>query len=127
LKLEARQHLQRAQRLLAMVRSRAEVELPEVIAHTAYYAMHHAASAVFVEHGISLPKTHSGYVTRLSQLDREKGLQAKTEVARLSRSLERRLIADYQAEDTLTVDHARSARDEAIAFVSFCERLIRTT
>jgi len=124
LKEEARQHLQRARRLLAMVEARAEVELPEVIAHTAYYAMHHAALALFVDRGLALPKTHSGLITRLSQLDREASLQAKAEVGRLSRALDRRLIADYEAQDTLTVEHARAARNEAVAFVSFCERLI---
>ncbi|MDP2334717.1 MAG: hypothetical protein Q8M19_28905 [Reyranella sp.] len=87
-----------------------EIKLPEVIAHTAYYAMHHATLALFVERGLPLPKTHSGLITRLSQLDREASLP--------------RLIADYEAEDTLTVEHARAARDEAIAFVSFCERLL---
>jgi len=60
-------------------------------------------------------------------LDREKVLGAKTEVALLSRALDRRLIADYQAVDMLTVDHAKSARDDAVIFVAFCERLIETT
>lgn len=84
MKEEARQHLRRARRLLAMVEARAEIELPEVIAHTAYYAMHHATLALFVERELPLPKTHSGLITRLSQLDREASLQAKAEVGRLS-------------------------------------------
>jgi len=124
LSAEAKQHLQRALRLLAMVKVRAEIELLEVIAHTAYYAMHHAATAVLVTYSVAIPKTHSGLVTRLSLLDREKSLGAKTEVALLSRALDRRLIADYQAVDMLTVEHAKSARDDAVIFVSFCERLI---
>jgi hypothetical protein len=33
-------------------------------------------------------------------------------------------MADYQAVDTLTVEHAKSARDHAVVFVAFCERLI---
>ena len=86
--------------------------------------MHHAALALFVDRGLALPKTHSGLITRLSQLDREASLQAKADVGRLSRALDRRLIADYEAQDTLTVEHARAARNEAVAFVSFCERLI---
>jgi hypothetical protein len=40
--------------------------------------------------------------------------------------LERRLIADYDAVDTLGLDDARVARDEAVQFVMFCERLIDT-
>lgn len=124
MKGETGQHLRRARRLLAMVEARAEIEIPEVIAHTAYYAMHHATLPLFVDRELPLPKTHSGLITRLSQLDREASLQAKAEVGRLSRALDRRLIADYEAQDTLTVEHARAARDEAIVFISFCERLL---
>jgi len=124
LKEGTRQHLRRARRLLASVEARVEVELPEVIAHTAYYAMYHAALAVFVEKDVPIPKSHSGVVTRFSQLDRDQSLGAKAEVGRLSRGLERRLIADYDAEDTLTVEHARRAREDAVAFIVFCERLV---
>jgi uncharacterized protein (UPF0332 family) len=109
--------------MLAMVKVRAEIEMPEVIAHTAYYSMYHAAIAVLIVHGVAIPKTHGGLVTRLSLLDREKLLGAKAKVALLSRALDRRLIADYQAVDTLTVEHAKSARDDAAIFVAFCERL----
>ena len=45
-------------------------------------------------------------------------IEANAQSARLSRGLQRRLIADYEAEDVLTVEHARVARDEAVAFVS---------
>lgn len=110
-----------------MVEARVEVELPEVIAHTAYYAMYHAAIAVFAERNLSLPRTHSGVVARFSQLDRESSLGARAEVARLSRGLDRRLIVDYNAEDLLTNTHARAAREDAVAFVGFCERLVDTS
>jgi uncharacterized protein (UPF0332 family) len=115
LKEEARRHLRRAKRLLSSVEARVEAEMPEIVAH---------AVAVFVEKGIPTPKTHSGVVTRFSQLDRDQSLGAKAEVGRLSRGLERRLIADYDAEDNLTIEHARRARDDAVSFVSFCDRLI---
>jgi uncharacterized protein (UPF0332 family) len=121
---EAKQHLHRARRLLAVVKSRAEVELPEVVAHTAYYSMHHAAVAVLIAYGVAIPKTHSGLITRLGQLDREKAWLAQAKVALLSRALDRRLIADYEATDTLTIEHARSAREDALAFAAFCEGVI---
>jgi uncharacterized protein (UPF0332 family) len=121
---EVKQHLRRSQKLLAVVKSRAEIELPEVVAHTAYYSMHHAAVAVLIAHGIAIPKTHSGLIARLGQLDRDKAWHAKADVALLARALDRRLIADYEAMDTLTMAHARSARDDAIAFVAFCERSV---
>jgi len=41
--------------------------------------------------------------------------------------LERRLIADYDAVDTLKVEDARAARDDAAAFIAFCERMIDET
>lgn len=107
-----------------MVEARVDIELPEIIAHTAYYAMYHAPVAVFLDKDVPVPKTHNGIVTRFSQLDREHSLGAKADIARLSRGLERRLIADYDAEDTLTVEHAQRAREDAVAFVAFCERLI---
>ncbi len=127
MKEETQTHLRRSRRLLAMVEARVDVELPEVIAHTAYYAMYHAAIAVFAERNLPLPKTHSGVVARFSQLDREASLGAKAEVARLSRGLDRRLIADYNAEDLLTNAHARAAREDAVAFVEFCERVVGTS
>jgi hypothetical protein len=63
-------------------------------------------------------------VSRLSQLDRDRAWQAQASVALFARALNRRLIADYQFVGTLNVQHARSARDDAVAFVSFCERLL---
>lgn len=48
----------------------------------------------------------------------------REQLGRLARALDRRLIADYDAIDTLTVDDARDARDDAVSFVSFCEKLI---
>lgn len=122
---EARLHLQRAHKFLAVVTGRAEVEIPEVVAHAAYYSMHHAAVAVLTAHDVGIPKTHSGLIARLGQLDRERSWQAKGDVALLSRALDRRLIADYQAVESLTIEHARSARDDAVAFVAFCERMLR--
>jgi uncharacterized protein (UPF0332 family) len=43
-----------------MVERRWQDELPEVVVHTAYYAMYHAAIAVFAKRGLAKPKTHSG-------------------------------------------------------------------
>ena len=107
-----------------MVENRVETELPEVIAHTAYYAMYHEALAALIHAGVAVPKTHSGLVSQFTQRFKTSLPDANEQSARLSRSLQRRLIADYEAEETLTVEHARIARDEAVAFISFCERLI---
>jgi hypothetical protein len=48
----------------------------------------------------------------------------REQLGRLARALDRRLIADYDAVDTLTVDDAPDAGNDAVSFVAFCERLI---
>ena len=66
-------------------------------------------------------------VNQFTQRFKATAFEANEQSARLSHSLQRRLITDYEAEDVLTVEHARVARDEAVAFVSFCERLTGAT
>lgn len=124
MKLDVDRHRRRARRLLTIVEARVETELPEIIAHTAYYAMYHAALAALISVGVPVPKTHRGMVSQFTQRFKAAASDANKQSARLSRSLQRRLIADYEAEDVLTIGHARAARDEAVAFVSFRERLI---
>jgi uncharacterized protein (UPF0332 family) len=114
----------RARRLLEMVERRWQVELPEVVVHTAYYAMYHAAIALFAKRRLAKPKTHSGISARFSEHFRDVEPDGREQVRRLGRALERRLIADYDAVDTLGLDDARVARDEATSFVAFCEKMI---
>jgi uncharacterized protein (UPF0332 family) len=109
-----------------MVEKRWQQELPEIVAHTAYYAMYHAAIALLAKRELSKPKTHSGLSARFSEYFRDVKPDGREQVRRLGRALERRLIADYDAVDTLGLDDARVARDEAVLFVMFCERLIDT-
>lgn len=121
---EVRLHRLRAHRLLTMVERRWDQELPEIVAHTAYYAMYHAAIAPFGKRGVPLPKTHAGMSARFSESFRHIEPDGREQVKRLGRALERRLIADYDAVDTLKTEDARAARDDASAFVAFCERVI---
>ena len=58
---EARRHLQSARSLLVIVEARAEIELPEIIAHTAYYAMHHAALALLTIAGCRFRRHIAGW------------------------------------------------------------------
>ena len=121
---EVQLHRMRARRLLTMVEGRWDQELPEIVAHTAYYAMYHAAIALFSRRGVPLPKTHAGVNARFSEHFRHVDPDGRDQVRRLGRALERRLIADYDAVDILKTEDAGAARDDAIAFVAFCERLI---
>jgi uncharacterized protein (UPF0332 family) len=86
--------------------------------------MYHAAVALFARRELPKPKTHSGLSARFSEHFRDIQPDGREQVRRLGRALERRLIADYDAVDTLGIDDARVARDEAVLFVLFCERLI---
>jgi uncharacterized protein (UPF0332 family) len=86
--------------------------------------MYHAAIAVFAKRGLAKPKTHSGLAARFSEHFRGETPDGRDQIRRLGHALERRLIADYDAVDTLSVEDARMARDEAVSFVAFCERLI---
>jgi uncharacterized protein (UPF0332 family) len=106
-----------------MVENRWQQELPEIVAHTAYYAMYHAAIALLAKRELSKPKTHSGLSAGFSEYFRDVEPDGREQVRRLGRALERRLIADYDAVDTLGLDDARVARDEAVLFAKFCERL----
>jgi uncharacterized protein (UPF0332 family) len=107
-----------------MVRSRAETEIPEVVAPAAYYAMYHAAVAALVHVGIAKPSSDRGSVKQFARRFGAATPDAAEHSGRLRRGLERRLIADHDVTNTLTVEDARVARDDAVAFVSFCERLI---
>ena len=107
-----------------MVQSRAEAEIPEVVAPAAYYAMYHAAVAALIHVGIARPSSDRGATKQFARRFGAATPDAAEHSKRLRRGLERRLIADYEMTNTLTVDDACIARDDAVAFVSFCERLI---
>ena len=110
-----------------MVEHGIDKELPGIVAHTAYYAMYHAVIALFAQRGLLLPKTHAGLGNRFGEHFRSIEPDGRDQLGRLGRALDRRLIADYDAVDTLTMQDARTARDDAMAFVAFCERLIDQT
>ena len=121
---EARRHLRRAFRLLSSVETRVESDLPEVTAHTAYCAMFHTAVAALADRNVPPPKTHTGVVARFSQEFRTATPDFRDQIARLRQGLDPHLIADYEADDVLTIVHARDARDDAAGFVAFCSRLL---
>jgi uncharacterized protein (UPF0332 family) len=54
-----------------MVETRWQQELPEIVAHTAYYAMYHAAIALLAKRRLSKPKTHSGLSARFAEYFRD--------------------------------------------------------
>jgi uncharacterized protein (UPF0332 family) len=107
-----------------MVQSRAETEIPEVVAPAAYYAMYHAAVAALVHIGIARPSSDLGAIKQFTRRFRAATPDAGEYSKRLRRALERRLIADHDVTNKLTVEDSRIACDDAVVFVTFCERLI---
>ena len=75
-----------------MVEKRWQQELPEIVAHTAYYAMYHAAIALLAKRELSKPKTHSGLSARFSEYFRDVEPDGREQVRRLGRALERVLL-----------------------------------
>jgi uncharacterized protein (UPF0332 family) len=110
-----------------MVQAPAEVELPEVVAPAAYFAMYHAAVAALLHAGVVVPEDDTETIDRFSRHFAAIVPDALDQSSRFERSRQRRLIADYEADESLTIDHARAARDDAVAFVAFCERVIDGT
>jgi uncharacterized protein (UPF0332 family) len=70
---ERQLHMQKAVRLLHSVNKRAASDEPEAVVSTAYYAMHHAACAVLLHRGKTLPKTHSSLIGLFGLIVRDLG------------------------------------------------------
>lgn len=100
------------------------MEISEVIAPAAYYAMYHAAVAALGHVGIARPSSDRGVIEQFTRRFGTVASDAREQSERLRQGLKRRLIADHDVTSRLAVADACIARDDAVAFVSFCERLI---
>lgn len=122
---ERQQHMRKAMRLLRSVERRASSDEPEAVASTAYYAMHHAACAVLLHRGQTLPKTHSSLIGRFGLIVRDLGPEGRTAGAALHKAFEVRATGDYSADIRLDRADAVAARDAAQSFVAYCRSLQR--
>lgn len=121
---DARQrHMRKASRLLRSVENRAATDEPDAVAHTAYYAMFHAACAVLLRRGESLPKTHSSLIARFGLAVRDLGMEGRQAGAALNDASDRRATGDYAVRVTLSRADSVAARDQARAFVTYCRKL----
>ena len=100
MKEATRQHLRRARRLLGAVEARVEVELPEVIAHTAYYAMYHALLAILFKKGYE-SKNHECTINTVEFLIENKEINFSIEDLSFIRTTEQ-----------MTTKDAKSLREE---------------
>ncbi|MPZ34049.1 MAG: HEPN domain-containing protein [Rhodospirillales bacterium] len=117
--------MQKAGRFLRSVNRRAPSDEPEAVASTAYYAMHHAACAVLLHHGKSLPKTHSSLIGLFGLVVRDLGPEGREAGAALHNAFETRSTGDYSAAVRLTRADAIAAREAAQSFVAYCRTLQR--
>ncbi|HZB56410.1 MAG TPA: HEPN domain-containing protein [Reyranella sp.] len=123
---EARQrHMRKASRLLRSVENRASSDEPDAVAHTAYYAMFHAACAVLLWRGESPPKTHSSLIGRFGLAVRDLGIEGRQAGAALNAASDRRATGDYAVSVQLGRADAITARDQARVFVDYCRSLQR--
>jgi uncharacterized protein (UPF0332 family) len=124
LKPEVRQRLTKARRLIRIARGYDDEKDPEGVAHHAYYAMYHAATAVLLERQGTYPKTHSSIVGQFGLLVREMPDKAREQGRALRESFELRLLADYDAGATGLAERARASLAAAASFVAFATLLI---
>lgn len=121
-----RRWLDRAERALASAALLIEAGDPDRACSSAYYAMFYAARAALFEVGQperALGKTHAGILSAFNQyLIRPKLIEVEHGRA-LSTELNRRLIADYEA-DGVGEEGAEAALDHAQRFVSAVAQLI---
>src|SRR5262245_32806094 len=122
---QRQRHMRKAARLLRSVENRASSDEPDAVAHTAYYAMFHAACAALLWHGETVPKTHSSLIGRFGLTVRDMGPEGRQAGAALHDAFDRRATGDYTAAVQLGRADAIAARDQARAFVAYCRRLQR--
>lgn len=123
--VELQQHISKALRLLHSVQARAETDEPDAVISTAYYAMHHAACAVLLWKGETLPKTHASLIGRFGLTVRDLGDEGRAAGASLHDAFARRTRGDYDAAASFDRNYALSARDQAARFVEYCRSLVR--
>jgi uncharacterized protein (UPF0332 family) len=120
---ERQQHMRKASRLLRSVERRAPSDEPDAVASTAYYAMHHAACAVLLHHGETLPKTHSSLIGQFGLIVSDLGPEGRQAGAALHEAFELRSTGDYSAAIRLGRADAVAARDGARRFIAYCRTL----
>lgn len=96
---------------------------PAASIHLAYYAMLHAASAVLLDRGREVPKTHAGTIGQFSHLlqDSEAG---RAFGRTLSKAEKLRLMSDYDDQTAPPDADAANLRATAIEFVAYCRSLL---
>ena len=118
------EHLGKAKRLLRQSMTMSATDAPESVVHLAYHAMFHAATAVLLKHRDRAAMTHTGLIGAFGQFVKDRGETARKHGRALNRAEDLRLQADYDVSYQDLIDVAQDIRQEARAFVDFCETII---
>ena len=124
MKIEVRQRLAKARRLVRIARTYSTEKDPEGVAHHAYYAMYNATAAVLLDRDGEYPKTHGTLVGRFGLLVKDLPGDARNHGRALREAYELRLLADYDAGATGLGERARASLEAATVFVKFATVLI---
>lgn len=114
-------HLAKAKRLLHQAQDLSAADAPESVIHLAYYAMFHAATAVLLKHRDKVALTHAGIIGAFGQFAISRGEKARQHGRSLNRAEDLRLQADYGVAYRDLPDAGAKVREEAQAFVEFCD------
>lgn len=115
------QSLAKARRLLAQAQDLNARQAPESLVHLCYYAMFHAATAMLLHHQATAAMTHTGLIGAFGRLAKDLGEPARQHGRALNRAEDLRLRADYGVDYEDLAESAEHLRDEARAFLAFCE------
>lgn len=115
------EHLGKAKRLLRQAQAINAADAPESVVHLSYYAMFHAATAVLLRHRGKAALTHAGLIGAFGQFAKSRGENARQHGRALNRAEDLRLQADYGVSYQDLAEAGAKVREEAHAFIDFCE------
>lgn len=95
---------------------------PLTTAHSAYYAMFHAALAVLLRESGSFPKKHDSVIRQFSFLVKDLGSAHRQAAEDLNDVKDLRIEADYSQERYVSPTDARRALEKTTAFLDLCAK-----
>ncbi len=122
--VEAKRHLEKAERLLRQATALDPEDAPEALVHLSYYAMFHAATAVLIAHRDEAAKTHVGLIGSFGRLVKDRGETARRHGRALNQAEDLRLQADYGVAHADLAEAAEDLARDAAAFVDFCTKWV---
>lgn len=115
--------LEKAERAIATAKANLDLPDPEAAAGRAYYAMFYAAEALLAEEGLKFKK-HAGVHGAFGQHFAKTGRLDPKFHKWLLGAFEKRVIADYQIDQTVTPSQARESIAQARELVDAVRQLL---